>query len=132
MIRFCDREVGFVEYDSLNRKELLEYFASGHEDEVLFVYDDFTAMGYIGKITAYSLQHSININGAIQEEYVILDEDMWYETREYFAYRDGSFKNNFLLPVFSKEGQLVGLCGERGGGSLFWFFFLSSKQGSLC
>ncbi len=63
MIRFCDREVGFVEYDSLNRKEL--------------------------------------------EEYVILDQDMWDEAREYFAYRNGFSKNNFLLPVFNKDGQLI-------------------------
>lgn len=107
MIRFCDREIGNVEYDSLSIKELREYFLSGHEDEVLCVYDSFSTMGYIGIITYHSLQRAINVNGAICDEYVILGSDMWQEARRYFAERRGWLETKFLLPVFSPDYRLV-------------------------
>lgn len=107
MIRFCDRAIGSVEYDSLSMKELQEYFLSGHEDEVLCVYDDFNTMGYIGVITYYSLQSSININSAICEEYVVLGLDMWQDAREHFTHWNGSLGSKFLLPVFDQECHLI-------------------------
>lgn len=107
MIRFCDREIGNVEYDSLSVKELQEYFLSGHEDEILCVYDSFSTMGYIGIITYYSLQCSINLNGAICDEFVILGPDMWQDARRYFAHRGGYLWTKFLLPILDQDYRLV-------------------------
>ena len=102
MIRFCDREFGCVEYTSLTRSDMKDYFLSGHKDDVLCVYDSFDAMGYVGSITYDSYERSINVGGAIIQEYLVLGEDMWQESRKYFEYCGG-----LQLPVFDQEYQLV-------------------------
>lgn len=108
MIRFCDKEIGCVEYDSLTRYELLDYFLSDHKDDILCVYDSFETMRYMGIITYDSYKSSINVDGTIIQEYLILETDMWQQAREYFEYyNERGMKGNFLLPVFSQEHQLI-------------------------
>ena len=69
MIRFCDKEAGYAEYDLLDRSELLSYFFSGHMDEIVCVFDDSELCRYRGKITYYSLIGCQNVYDAIQDEY---------------------------------------------------------------
>lgn len=107
MIRFCDREVGCVEFDSINRSELLSYFLAGHIEDIIMVFDSFDSMEYIGKITYHSLLYAININSAIQSEYVILNQDMWKSARKIFD-EDGEKRGiDRLLPVLNDEYQLI-------------------------
>lgn len=46
MIRFCDKEVCCVAYETLNRQEVLSYFFQGHMDDIVCVYVDGQYMGY--------------------------------------------------------------------------------------
>ncbi len=107
MIRFCDREVGCVEYATLNRSELLSYFLSGHINDVVMVYDSFDTMGYVGKITYHSLLFTINVNGAIQDEYVVLDENIWKNARIFFNKNHEMNGADLLLPVVNESGQVI-------------------------
>lgn len=107
MIRFCDREIDYIEYASLTRIELLEYFLSDHKDDMLCVYDSFTTMNYIGIITFASLQHSINVDGAIKKEYVIFNSEIWKNAREYFRYKSRNLSVDMLLPVLDNKCKLM-------------------------
>lgn len=107
MIRFCDKDVSYVLYQNLNKEELLVHF-SRHLDEMIYVIDD--GSSYIGRIGYNSLIECANVNDAISREYVILDLDIWKNTRKYFENRR---KNMFteedkLLPVLNKNRQLIG------------------------
>ena len=84
MLRFCDNEVGCVEYSLLNRGELLSYFLSGHLDEVVCVYDDLHGGDFVGIVTYHSLLHALSIDSAIMRDYVSLDFDIWQDAREMF------------------------------------------------
>ncbi len=107
MIRFCDRKVGNVEYDSLNRKELHEYFLSGHEEDILCVYDSFESMKYIGIITYISFQSAINIADAIKREFIVLNTGMWQEARKYFEQKNKISAVDVFLPVLDEEYRLI-------------------------
>lgn len=107
MIRFCDREVGCVEYNSINRDELLSYFLSGHLEDIIMVFDSFSTMEFIGKITYRSLLYAININSAIQSEFVILNQNMWKRTREIFDKNRGRSGIDALVPVLNDEYHLI-------------------------
>lgn len=104
MIRFCDREVGCVEYGSLNRGELISYFISEHIDDMVVVYDSFNTMRFVGIITYRSLLSAINMDSAIQDEYVILNQNIWGNTRDYF---DKKGKIGSIIPVLDEKYQLV-------------------------
>lgn len=39
MIRFCDKEVCCVSYETLDRSEILSYFFQNHMDEMVCVMD---------------------------------------------------------------------------------------------
>lgn len=107
MIRFCDREVGCAEYAWLSRIGMLEYFLPDHKEDVICVYDNLDNMGYIGLITYDSYQHSINVDGAIRREYVVLDTDLWKNAREYFDQQIGNSTVDVLLPILNVKGELV-------------------------
>lgn len=89
MIRFCDGEVDCVEYNSLTRLEMLNYFLPDHKNNILCVCDDFHSGRYIGMVTYKSFQQSINVDGAIRKVYVVWDNDLWQNAREYFKYFSG-------------------------------------------
>ncbi len=61
-------------------------------------------MGYVGIFTYRSLLSAINMNSAIQSDYVILNQDIWRNTRKHFERKDEA---DFLLPVLGEEDQLV-------------------------
>ncbi|MBD5523499.1 MAG: hypothetical protein HDR04_03600 [Lachnospiraceae bacterium] len=103
MIRFCDREVGCEEYALLTRIGMIDYFVPDHKDDIICVYDNFDTMGYIGMITYDSFRNSIGIDGAIRRECVILNADIWKNTREYFENRS----KDVLLPVLNEAGELI-------------------------
>lgn len=107
MVRFCDREVGCVEYNTLNRGDLLSYFLSGHLDEIVMVYDSFDTMSYIGNITYHSLLFNISINSAIRKEYLILDEDIWRNAREYFDRNDKIYGTVPIIPVVNEAYRVI-------------------------
>ena len=107
MIRFCDKEAGYAEYDLLDRSELLSYFFSGHMDEIVCVFDDSELCRYRGKITYYSLIGCQNVYDAIQDEYIIFDENIWMEGRKFFINNAGALGETLMLPVLNKDGQLL-------------------------
>ncbi|MBD5489832.1 MAG: hypothetical protein HDR13_13760 [Lachnospiraceae bacterium] len=107
MIRFCDREIDCVEYSSLTRSDLLSYFLPDHKEDILCVYDDFNTMKYVGIITYDSYKHSLNIEGAIKQEYVILNADIWQNARKYFGYNKKVLTVDRLLPVLDEEDRLI-------------------------
>lgn len=107
MIRFCDKDKDCIELDSVNKQDLLEHFCSNHEDDVLCVYDNFTKMEYIGIITYRSLQQADDSNDVIIRDYVILDENIWLNARNYFSHYRYWYNEHVLLPVLDKEGGLV-------------------------
>ena len=110
VIRFCDSDVGCVQYDTLNRSELLSYFLSGHLDEIVCVYeyDNCGTKGFAGIITYYSLLYAISLDGAILKDHVILDQDIWQNAREIFKKMGhNNTLNTFPIPVFSKDYQLI-------------------------
>lgn len=109
MVRFCDREVDCVEYSSLTRAGILAYFLPDHKEDMLCVYDSFDAMGYVGVITYDSFKNSLSVNGAIKQEYVILNTDIWKNAREYFRYREKELMVDRLLG-FGRRIQIDLFC----------------------
>lgn len=107
MIRFCDSDVGCVEYNLLNRSELLSYFLSGHLDEIVCVHDGSEAENFVGIITYYSLLYAFSIDGAIIKEYVMLDQDVWRNAREFFKRKRCKVRDILPLPVLNKDYQLI-------------------------
>ena len=105
MIRFCNSKVYCVEYSSLNKKDLYDYFMNGHQKDIVCVLSKAT---YIGYITYTSLQESEDLHDSIQGEYLILDETIWQKGREYFS----RYKMLEVLPVLNREHQLVCLAWQ--------------------
>lgn len=107
MIRFCDSDVGFVEYGTLSRSEILSYFLSGHIEEIVCVYNDSEAEEFIGIITYDSLLHALSIDAAILKEYVILDQDVWKNVREIFNKGGRNHRRVIPLPVLDIDHNLI-------------------------
>ena len=107
MIRFCDSNVGCVEYGLLNRSELLSYFLSGNLEEIVCVYDGSESEEFVGIITYYSLLYALSIDGAIIRDYVILDQDVWRNAREIFKKRGRNIREIVPLPVLNKDYNLI-------------------------
>lgn len=106
MIRFCDREINCIDYASLTRRIIEDYF-SDHKEDVLYVFDTPDTMRYEGAITYNSYRRAINIDSAIQREYVILGADMWQEARDYFVQKSGNKQKDIWLPVLDEEYRLL-------------------------
>ncbi len=68
---------------------MLSYFLAGHLDEIGSVYDNFGT--YMGIITYYSLLYSISIDTAICKDYVVLDEGIWENARDFFKAKSRNF-----------------------------------------
>ncbi len=107
MLRFCDRKIKDVEYDAVNKEEMLSYFISGHIDEIVLVYDSFNTMRYMGNITYQSLSLADHINNAIQREYLILNQDIWKNARDYFGRINERDAKNYTIPVVNEEFQVI-------------------------
>ncbi len=105
MIRFCDREVCCVEYESINRRELLDYFFHGNMDETVCVMD--TNGRYRGRIVYYTLIRCEDVYQAVLEDSVTLDKEIWKNARNFFKNYESSYGEHVLLPVVDKEGRLV-------------------------
>ena len=107
MIRFCDSDVGVVEYGTLGRSKILSYFLSGHIEEIVCVYNDPEAEEFIGIITYDSLLYAVSVDAAILKEYVILDQDVWRNAREIFKKRGRNNRKTIPLPVLDKDYNLI-------------------------
>lgn len=107
MIRFCDSDVGCVEYESLNRSELLSYFCSGHLDEIVCVYDGLDAENFVGIMTYQSLLYAVSMDSAIIRERVILDQNVWQNARDIFRKKGRDIRTITPLPVLDKDSQLI-------------------------
>ena len=111
MIRFCDREIYWIEYcaisneDTVNKTELLQYFLDGHQDDVVCVYDDDSVKRFKGIITYQSLNRFLTVCEAIRTEYLVLDENIWKNAREYCK-RHPRSGTEYLIPVLDKDNQL--------------------------
>ena len=105
MIRFCDRETYFIKYENLDKKKLLDYFLNNHVDESVYVID---ANGtYKGRILYHALLHSADIKDALLEGCVVLDEQIWQNTRAYFSDYTGENGPYELLPVVDCQKKLI-------------------------
>ena len=109
MIRFCDREVASVEYNSITRQELLHYFLKGHLEEIVCIYDEY---GYMGYITYYTLLYSISLEAAVVRDVLVLDERIWTDARRMFLSHRSNTNKYPLLPVVDREGNLVSFAYE--------------------
>lgn len=109
MVRFCDGEVKCVEYTSLTADGLLGYFSQGHKNEIVCVYDNFYNRGgrYVGAITYHSVQHAAGIEEAIKKEYIVWNNDMWKNAREYFKHASLIAEIGAILPVLDEAGRLI-------------------------
>lgn len=104
MIRFYDKDIFCIEYDSLNRSELRAFFLKGNQSEIVCV---LKRGSYEGYITWPSLLKSDDIYESIKKEYIILNEMVWENGREYFARHKTVFGEMVQLPVLNKERQLI-------------------------
>lgn len=103
MIRFYDKEVFCIEYDSLNRTEL-RFFLKGNQSEVICVLKE---GNYVGYITWSSLLRNDDIYESILEEYIILDEKVWENGRKIFVGHRSAFGEVPQIPVLNKDNQLI-------------------------
>lgn len=86
MIRFCDREICCVSEGEWNRTEFLNYFLNGHRNEMICI---LTREGkFTGSITYNSLLGK-EIEESIQKDYVILDQNIWKNARDFFVEAKG-------------------------------------------
>ena len=104
MIRFYDKEVFCVEYDSLSRSELRSFFLKGNQSEIVCILNNGSYEGYI---TWSALLRNDDIYEGIEKDYVILDEMVWENGRRYFARRIPGLGEIVQLPVLNRERQLV-------------------------
>lgn len=109
MLRFCDREIGSVEYNCISRQELLHHFLKGHLEEIVCIYDEY---GYMGYITYHTLLHSISLEAAIVRDVLTLDESIWVEAKKLFLCYKSHINRHPILPVVDKEGNLVSFAYE--------------------
>ena len=104
MIRFYDKEVFCMEFDSLSRSGLRTFFLKGNEKEIICILEQGRYAGYI---TWPSLLGNDDLEESIQKDYVILDEAVWENSRKYFSAHETFFGEKVCLPVLNKEGQLI-------------------------
>lgn len=100
MIRFCDKEVCCVRKEDLDRQQLMSYFLSGNRNELVCILDEESK--YVGKITYDSLLGR-DIEDAINRDYLVLDENIWKNGRNYFYNCQKYFGGVDLVPVLDKE-----------------------------
>jgi len=106
MIRFCDSEIYRVDFETLNRDELLNYFFMGNMNEIVYVLD--VKGKYRGKISYNSLLFCSDVYTAISKDFVVLDNDIWKNARKYFWKKKGKKDEMMdLLPVVNRVGELV-------------------------
>ncbi len=105
MVRFCDKDVISLNYDGINRQELLRYLLRGHIDDIVCVFGEDNE--FMGTITYYSLRHNENIDEAIDRDILVLNEDIWTYAEEMFENHKLYLNKYPLLPVVDKAGQLI-------------------------
>lgn len=107
MIRFCDRKVKYIDYckvlrkNAENRRELLS-FLEKHQDVVICVYDNDV---FRGIITYQSLKHFMSVIEAVRIEYLVLDENIWRNARDYCKRYPEEIRRD-LIPVLDKDKKL--------------------------
>lgn len=105
MIRFCEKEVKSVSYKNINREIILSFFIDDHLDETICVVD--INGNFKGTITYNSLIKSEDVYDAIIEDYVILNDDIWENAKQYFLQYKYIENAQFLLPVLNDMGVLL-------------------------
>ncbi len=104
MIRFCDREICCVIEGEWNRTEFLNYFLNGHRNEMICI---LAREGeFIGSITYNSLLGK-EIEESIQKDYVIFDQNIWKNARDFFCRSKRDIGIVTLLPVLNTKKQLI-------------------------
>lgn len=105
MIRFLQVEFNYIEYDSLDKSELISYFQAGHQEEIVCVLKE---RSYVGILTLDFLQRSDSVSECIQRDYIVMDETIWQQGRKYFS-------NNGMevsVPVLNREHQILCLAWQ--------------------
>ena len=105
MLRFCDNEVSCVLDMEMDRHEILDYFFQGHMDDIVCVFD--IDGNYKGRITYHALINTNDISDAVQEDFVVLDQNIWQNARNYFSHYKSRLNEHVLLPVVDKAGMLL-------------------------
>ncbi len=110
MVRFCDKDIVSIYYDSINRYELLRYFLRGHIDDMVCVFNADNM--YMGNITYRSLLYNEELDAAMDRGMLVLNEDIWTNAREMFEDHRSYLDKPPLLPVVDTAGQLISFAYE--------------------
>lgn len=105
MIRFCEKEVESVSYKSIDRETILSFFLDDRLDETICVID--IDGNFKGTITYNSLCKAEDVYGAIIEDCVILNDDIWENAKQFFLKYKYVEKERFFLPVLNDVGKLL-------------------------
>ena len=101
MIRFLDKEIYCVTYNTMDRNQLLYFFLDDHIKDVICVLNE--ANEFLGIITYTSLLGN-NLEDSIMREYVVLDENLFRNCKKYFDIFYGKMNE---LPILNRQHQLV-------------------------
>ncbi len=101
MIRFLDKEIYCVTYNTMDRNQLLYFFLDDHIKDVICVLNE--ANEFFGIITYTSLLGN-NLEDSIMREYVVLDENLFRNCKKYFDIFYGKMNE---LPILNRQHQLV-------------------------
>lgn len=130
MIRFCDREVYCISGNELdNETRTIVHFLNEHKDELLCITDEEgrfvgsitypvflkravgETQGKVETITSYETFAEI-IKGSINRDYLIFDENIWKNGREYFRRQIEKATGIIFVPVLDKEYHLISLAWQ--------------------
>lgn len=105
MIRFCVIDVNYELYEHLDRKRILEYFLEDNSNNIVCVND--SDGRFKGIITHKSLTGCNEIQDAVLQDHVALDEHIWLNAKYYFAHYKFEIREHVVLPVLDKKERLV-------------------------
>lgn len=100
MIRFFDREVFYVMYDTLDKSELLACYSKINLDSAACIID--INGKYKGEIFYNGLNNASDVYEAMISDYIVLDDYIWENARQYF-------KNSVrrTVAIIDKNGKLI-------------------------
>lgn len=88
------------ELDRLGREEIFLFFRDGHEQDIFAVYD--AKNRYVGAITYYSLVSGQDLDAAVTDEKVFLEEGFWEK-----AYLVLAGQEHKVVPVFDSNMNML-------------------------
>lgn len=100
MIRFFDREIFYAIYETLDKNELLTCFSRVNLDSAACIVD--INGRYKGEIFYNRLLHSSTAHEAMIADYIVFDEYIWENVRQYFKTSDRK-----TVAIVDKDRRLI-------------------------